>query len=92
MFIVNPALALYDPEMLYIECTNCGRPIIWDEGEATDFVAWSGYPAWAIDSSCCILTSSCPACAPNKGGYSSWLAKAAEMPEPEEVAAEEKPF
>lgn len=60
---------LYDPELLFVECAFCGSPVVWDNGEATEFVAWLGVEAWAVDSSCMILTHGCMHCAPEAEAY-----------------------
>ncbi len=66
---ISKRSTIYDPELLYVECGFCGRPVVWDTGEATEFVAWLGVNAWAVDSSCLILTHGCANCAPEAEAY-----------------------
>lgn len=66
----------FDPEMLYIECSFCGRPVMWDEGEATEFIAWSGINAWSLDFGCLILTDGCPSCEPEENSFETYIVRA----------------
>ena len=42
----------YDPEMLYVECSRCGAPILWEPGISP----------LELDASCVILSDGCPLC------------------------------
>lgn len=69
----------FDPELLYVECSRCGQPVIWENGEATEFVAWAGFTAWSLDSMCLILTDGCPACTPEVQAYETYVVRAGEF-------------
>ena len=32
----------YDPELLYVECSQCGSPVMWEKGKATDILGVAG--------------------------------------------------
>ena len=55
----------FDPEMLYVECSLCGRPVFWGEGMSTLAVAGAGIAPSTIDSRCMILTNGCEYCKPH---------------------------
>lgn len=59
----------FDPELLFVECHKCGRPLLWNEGEASQIVEQSGIDAKKLDAQCLILAEGCPQCAPGEGGY-----------------------
>ncbi|MDR0816599.1 MAG: hypothetical protein LBN28_04330 [Desulfovibrio sp.] len=59
----------YDPEMLYVECGNCGAPIMWGEGRATLILAQAGIDPLELDASCLLVTDACPLCT-NRRQYS----------------------
>lgn len=60
----SPALpaAGYDPELLYVECGQCGAPVLWEDGRATELLAQAGIDPLELDSSCILVTDGCPAC------------------------------
>jgi endogenous inhibitor of DNA gyrase (YacG/DUF329 family) len=65
----SPALCGYDPELLYVECGNCGAPVMWGEGRATRILAQAGIDPLELDSSCLLVTDACPMCS-NRTHYS----------------------
>ncbi|MDR1777482.1 MAG: hypothetical protein LBR31_06615 [Desulfovibrio sp.] len=58
----GPAPRGYDPELLYVECGNCGAPVMWGEGRATRILAQAGIDPLELDSSCLLVTDACPIC------------------------------
>lgn len=52
----------FDPELLYVECANCGSPVIWEAGRATRILDDAGIDSRELDASCILLTEGCPAC------------------------------
>ncbi|MDR3319947.1 MAG: hypothetical protein LBS77_03220 [Desulfovibrio sp.] len=52
----------YDPELLYVECGNCGAPVMWGKGRATHLLAHAGIDPLELDSSCLLVTDACPMC------------------------------
>ena len=64
-FPESPAV-LFDPEMLYIECKACGRPVLWEQGKTTDMLAGAGIEPGLLDESCMVLSDGCPLCRPEE--------------------------
>ncbi len=61
----------YDPEMLYVECHLCGRPVVWEPGKTTELLQAGGVDFRTVDEHCLILSEGCLACQPNeKHGFS----------------------
>lgn len=57
-------LSRFDPELLYVECRLCGRPVFWGSGASTLAVAGLGIAPSSLDSRCMILTNGCAHCRP----------------------------
>lgn len=55
----------YDPELLYVECGRCGAPVLWEPGKAAHLLDQAGVDPIELDSSCILVTDSCPACGQN---------------------------
>lgn len=51
-----------DPELLYVECSRCGAPVLWEPGQATTLLRQAGVDPLELDTSCILMTDSCPAC------------------------------
>lgn len=52
----------YDPELLFVECSRCGRPVLWEPGRATAMISHAGVRLSLVDDHCMILSDGCPAC------------------------------
>lgn len=59
----------YDPELMFVECHKCGRPLLWNPGETSQIVEQSGIDTKKLDAQCLILAEGCPQCSPGEGGY-----------------------
>ncbi|MDR2124385.1 MAG: hypothetical protein LBP38_05305 [Desulfovibrio sp.] len=60
----------YDPEMLYVECHVCGKPVLWEMGKTTELLLSAGVDVSKLDERCLILSEGCPACSPgNHNGF-----------------------
>ncbi len=57
-------LSRFDPELLYVECRLCGRPVNWGFGLSTLAVAGAGIAENTLDARCMILTNGCKHCRP----------------------------
>lgn len=68
----------FDPELLYIECSQCGRALNWERGETSAFVNKAGISLSVLDSSYMIYSVGCPACTPDQLGYFTKLVQVAE--------------
>lgn len=56
----------YDPEMLFVECTRCGSPIVWEHGKTTRILEGAGIDALELDPHCLLVSSGCARC--SRGG------------------------
>ena len=56
--------ALYDPELLYVECRVCGKPVLWESGKTTELLTSAGVDFTLLDAHCLILSDGCPTCRP----------------------------
>lgn len=54
-----------DPELLYVECRSCGRPVIWESGKTTHLLNDAEINTELLDSQCMLLTDTCPVCRPD---------------------------
>lgn len=61
----------FDPELLYVECAKCGRPVIWSPGDTTKILEWAGIDASTLDDKCMIVSEGCPSCQPGKKSFST---------------------
>jgi hypothetical protein len=57
-------ISRFDPELLYVECRLCGRPVFWGSGLSTLAVAGAGISPSSLDARCMILTNGCEHCSP----------------------------
>ena len=56
----------YDPELLYVECGRCGRPVLWEPGKSTELLRGAGIDAEKLDDHCLILSDGCAECTPGR--------------------------
>ena len=54
----------YDPELLYVECHVCGKPVLWEKGKTTELLLAAGVDLSKLDERCMIVSEGCPACSP----------------------------
>lgn len=59
----------FDPELIFVECGNCGNPILWEDGKSTQVLLGAGVDPLEIDAHCILITNACPRC--SKGKYFS---------------------
>ncbi|MBQ7456926.1 MAG: hypothetical protein IJS54_04925 [Desulfovibrio sp.] len=59
----------FDPELLYVECSRCGAPVIWEPGRATLLLKEAGIDPLELDASCLLMTDACPMCSSKKKQY-----------------------
>jgi hypothetical protein len=59
----------YDPELLYVECRYCGKPIVWEAGRTTAILLRSHVRPESLDEHCLILSDGCRECMPYADGY-----------------------
>lgn len=63
----------FDLETLYVECSRCGRPLIWEKGTTTFLIQYSGIEK-TLDSDWLMLSKGCPACSPDQNEFVLTLA------------------
>lgn len=56
----------YDPDLLYVECSRCHSPIVWERGKTGDVLSDAGIEPWSLDPRCLILSEGCPRCKPHE--------------------------
>ncbi|MDO5537808.1 MAG: hypothetical protein Q4F72_09815 [Desulfovibrionaceae bacterium] len=66
--VEDPMHRGYDPEMLYVECSRCGSPVLWEPGRATALVRSAGIDPLELDATCMLVTDGCPVCS-GQGHY-----------------------
>ncbi|GHV53255.1 hypothetical protein FACS1894206_03580 [Deltaproteobacteria bacterium] len=54
----------YDPDLLYVECRFCGKPVLWEKGKTALLIQASGIDTSMLDAECLILADGCPNCCP----------------------------
>lgn len=54
----------YDPELLYVECRGCGRPVVWEPGKTTTMLQEANINTMHLDAQCMLLADTCPSCQP----------------------------
>ena len=76
----------YDPELLYVECQICGKPVIWEKGKTTEILVAAGMDISNLDERCLIVSEGCPACSPfEKDGYTLAVVRIAGLTPEESV-------
>lgn len=81
----------YDPELLYVECQTCGRPVLWEAGRTTDLLIAAGVDVSRLDERCMIVSEGCPSCSPGSGeGYTLAVVRLAGLT-PEEAVHMARP-
>lgn len=65
----------FDPELLYVECSKCGQPVLWSPGDTTRILTWAGIDAGTLDEKCMIVSEGCPVCQPGKNSFSTQVVR-----------------
>lgn len=55
-----------DPELLYVECSQCGHPLLWGVGDTTSILRGAGIDLSSLDERCMIVSEGCPNCSPGE--------------------------
>lgn len=77
----------FDPELLYVECLQCGRPVLWRPARTRSLIEASGLLPEELDHSCLIGTNGCPVCAPELGSFKTMLVRVESYADSETCAA-----
>lgn len=69
------ATAVFDPELLYVECARCGQPVLWNPGDTTRILSWAGIDARSLDEKCMIVSEGCPLCKPGQKSFTTQVVR-----------------
>tara|TARA_B100000683_G_scaffold271704_1_gene313368 strand:- start:1368 stop:1655 length:288 start_codon:yes stop_codon:yes gene_type:complete len=61
----------FDPEMLYVECSQCGLPVIWKNGMTTKLLKMAEIDPASLDERCVIMSEGCPSCRPGETAFTT---------------------
>lgn len=61
----------FDPELLYVECTQCGQPVLWAHGLTSKLLKMAGIDPEALDERCVIMSEGCPGCHPGETQFTT---------------------
>ncbi|QGY39722.1 hypothetical protein GM415_06185 [Pseudodesulfovibrio cashew] len=61
----------FDPELLYVECSRCGQPVLWQYGTTTKLLNLAGIDPASLDERCVIMSEGCPGCTPDKSSFTT---------------------
>lgn len=64
-----------DPELLYVECSQCGHPLLWGAGDTTRILRGAGIDLSSLDERCMIVSEGCPHCAPGEKIFSTHVVR-----------------
>ncbi len=59
-------VGVFDPDLMYVECKHCGRPVLWSTGRTSEILKGVDVARAELDASCMILTHGCPRCEPGE--------------------------
>ena len=77
----SPAKLSYDPELLYVECHVCGKPVLWEAGKTTELLEAADIDMSALDHTCMLLSDGCPLCRPEEWeGFNLSIVRLAGIP------------
>ncbi|GFM32586.1 hypothetical protein LN040_14210 [Desulfovibrio subterraneus] len=79
-----PDVTGFDPDLMYVECKHCSRPVLWNKGRTSEILQDVDIVRVELDSSCMILTHGCPRCTPGVTKFRLQVIRA------DEVYAEEQ--
>lgn len=61
----------FDPELLYVECHQCGQPILWKHGMTTRLLEAADIDPASLDERCVIMSEGCPSCKPGETSFTT---------------------
>lgn len=71
----------FDPELLYVECSKCGQPVLWKRGLTTKILELAGLDLDTLDERCVIMSEGCPACCPGTTSFNTQVVRLTQEPE-----------
>lgn len=61
----------FDPELLYVECSQCGHPVLWKHGMTSKLLKLAKIDAASLDERCVIMSEGCPVCKPGVTSFTT---------------------
>ena len=61
----------FDPELLYVECHQCGHPVLWERGLTTQLLNMARIDPSTLDERCVIMSEGCPNCTPGETSFTT---------------------
>lgn len=74
-----PPGKLLDPELMYVECSLCGEPVIWGPGRTTDIIMSAEIELSRLDDQCMIISHGCPKCAGDEVFYETRIVRVSDI-------------
>ena len=65
----------FDPELLYVECSQCGQPILWKHGLTTKLLKMAEIDPSTLDERCVLMSEGCPACHPGETSFTTQVVR-----------------
>lgn len=59
----------FDPELLYVECSRCGQPVLWPSGMTNKLLKMADIDPASLDERCVIMSEGCPGCTPDETSF-----------------------
>jgi hypothetical protein len=72
---VRMGTTAFDPELLYVECARCGKPVLWNPGDTTKVLTWAGIDTQLLDEKCMIVSEGCPQCRPEQRTFTTQVVR-----------------
>ena len=64
-------MTIFDPELLYVECSQCGQPVLWRHGLTTKLLKLADIDPATLDERCVIMSDGCPGCHPGETSFTT---------------------
>lgn len=61
----------FDPNLLYVECTKCGQPVLWKNGLTEKLLKMAKIDTSTLDERCVITSDGCPSCTPEETTFTT---------------------
>ena len=61
----------FDPELLYVECDQCGQPVLWKYGLTSKLLKMAAIDPGSLDERCVIMSEGCPGCRPGETSFTT---------------------
>ncbi len=75
----------FDPELLYVECTKCGQPVLWKHGLTSKLLKMAKINLSTLDERCVIMSEGCPACTPGEISFTTQVIRLSREKDSEKI-------